>query len=90
MTLPVAFSTLEFVQVQQEIAMPPEAPTDFAVGLHLSEKHGVIFMVTKACSDSCGENCLQTPFVMLMMHYSASFTSLASPNRFFDAFLMLS
>eukprot|EP00913_Durusdinium_trenchii_P027645 g25926.t1 len=35
-------------KVQQEIAMPPEAPTDFAVGLHLSEKHGVIFMVTKA------------------------------------------
>ena len=33
---------------QQEIAMPPEAPTDFAVGLHLSEKHGVVFMITKA------------------------------------------
>lgn len=28
--------------------MPPEAPSDFAVGLHLSEKHGVIFMITKA------------------------------------------
>ena len=35
-------------KVQQEIAMPPEAPTDFAVGLHLSEKHGVVFMITKA------------------------------------------
>lgn len=35
-------------QVQQEIAMPAEAPTDFAVGLHLSEKHGVVFMITKA------------------------------------------
>lgn len=35
-------------EVQQEIAMPPEAPTDFAVGLHLSEKHGVVFMITKA------------------------------------------
>ena len=31
-----------------EIQMPPEAPTDFAVGLHLSEKYGVIFMITKA------------------------------------------
>eukprot|EP00933_Yihiella_yeosuensis_P029624 TRINITY_DN23254_c0_g2_i2.p1 TRINITY_DN23254_c0_g2~~TRINITY_DN23254_c0_g2_i2.p1 ORF type:complete len:1724 (+),score=416.69 TRINITY_DN23254_c0_g2_i2:72-5243(+) len=31
-----------------DIAMPPEAPTDFAVGLHLSEKHGVVFMITKA------------------------------------------
>jgi len=35
-------------KVQQEIAMPAEAPTDFAVGLHLSEKHGVVFMITKA------------------------------------------
>mmetsp|Transcript_108621 Transcript_108621/g.188021 ORF Transcript_108621/g.188021 Transcript_108621/m.188021 type:complete len:1721 (-) Transcript_108621:142-5304(-) len=35
-------------KVQNEIAMPPEAPSDFAVALHLSEKHGVIFMVTKA------------------------------------------
>ncbi|CAE7493273.1 Cltc [Symbiodinium natans] len=35
-------------KVQMEIAMPPEAPTDFAVGLHLSEKHGVVFMITKA------------------------------------------
>ncbi|CAE7797236.1 Cltc [Symbiodinium microadriaticum] len=34
-------------KVQMEIAMPPEAPTDFAVGLHLSEKHGVVFMITK-------------------------------------------
>ena len=38
------------VQVQQEIQMPPEAPTDFAVGLHLSEKHGVVFMITKVGS----------------------------------------
>ena len=29
------------------------------------------------------------PFMMLMMHYSVSFTSLASPNHFFDAFLTL-
>jgi len=34
-------------KVQAEVAMPPEAPNDFAVALHLSEKHGVIFMVTK-------------------------------------------
>merc|ERR1719453_525256 len=34
-------------KVQQEVAMPPEAPGDFAVSLHISEKHGVIFMVTK-------------------------------------------
>mmetsp|Transcript_108985 Transcript_108985/g.351874 ORF Transcript_108985/g.351874 Transcript_108985/m.351874 type:complete len:1524 (+) Transcript_108985:1-4572(+) len=35
-------------KVQSEVAMPPEAPSDFAVALHLSEKHGVVFMVTKA------------------------------------------
>jgi len=35
-------------KVQQEVAMPPEAASDFAVSLHLSEKHGVIFMMTKA------------------------------------------
>ena len=34
--------------IAQDIAMPPEAPNDFAVALHLSEKHGVIFMITKA------------------------------------------
>jgi clathrin heavy chain len=34
-------------KVQQEVTMPPEAPGDFAVSLHISEKHGVIFMVTK-------------------------------------------
>eukprot|EP00931_Biecheleriopsis_adriatica_P053822 TRINITY_DN3159_c0_g1_i5.p1 TRINITY_DN3159_c0_g1~~TRINITY_DN3159_c0_g1_i5.p1 ORF type:complete len:1502 (+),score=433.83 TRINITY_DN3159_c0_g1_i5:139-4506(+) len=28
--------------------MPPEAPQDFAVHLYLSEKHGVVFMITKA------------------------------------------
>mmetsp|Transcript_88548 Transcript_88548/g.255372 ORF Transcript_88548/g.255372 Transcript_88548/m.255372 type:complete len:1482 (+) Transcript_88548:892-5337(+) len=35
-------------KVNAEIQMPPEVPTDFAVGMHLSEKHGVVFMVTKA------------------------------------------
>uniref|UniRef100_A0A7S4QZJ1 Clathrin heavy chain n=1 Tax=Alexandrium monilatum TaxID=311494 RepID=A0A7S4QZJ1_9DINO len=35
-------------KVQSEVAMPPEAPNDFAVALHLSEKHGVVFTVTKA------------------------------------------
>jgi len=35
-------------KVQSEVAMPPEAPSDFAVALHLSEKHGVVFVVTKA------------------------------------------
>jgi len=35
-------------KVNAEIQMPPEAPQDFAVGLHLSEKHGVVFMITKA------------------------------------------
>lgn len=34
--------------------MPPEAPTDFAVGLHLSEKHGVVFMITKALGAPTG------------------------------------
>jgi len=35
-------------KVQSEVAMPPEAPADFAVALHLSEKHGVVYMITKA------------------------------------------
>lgn len=35
-------------KMQGAIQMPPEAPTDFAVALHLSEKHGVVFMITKA------------------------------------------
>jgi len=35
-------------KVAADIAMPPEAPTDFAVALHFSEKHGVVYMVTKA------------------------------------------
>lgn len=35
-------------KIQVEVAMPPEAPGDFAVALHMSPKHGVIFMVTKA------------------------------------------
>jgi clathrin heavy chain len=40
--LPAPFKTVN------EVTMPPEAPGDFAVSLHLSEKHGVVFMVTKA------------------------------------------
>merc|ERR1719230_2316651 len=35
-------------KVNAEVQMPPEAPSDFAVALHLSEKQGVVFMVTKA------------------------------------------
>jgi len=35
-------------KINQEISMPPEAPTDFAVAMHLSSKYGVIFAVTKA------------------------------------------
>ena len=35
-------------KVQQEVAMPPEAESVFAVSLHLSEKHGVIFMLTNS------------------------------------------
>mmetsp|Transcript_30328 Transcript_30328/g.70760 ORF Transcript_30328/g.70760 Transcript_30328/m.70760 type:complete len:1710 (-) Transcript_30328:179-5308(-) len=35
-------------KVQSEVQMPPEAPSDFAVALHLSEKHGVVYMITKA------------------------------------------
>jgi len=35
-------------KVNSEIAMPPEHPSDFAVALHLSEKHGVVYMITKA------------------------------------------
>jgi len=35
-------------KVAAEIQMPPEAPGDFAVSLSLSEKHGVVYMITKA------------------------------------------
>mmetsp|Transcript_25740 Transcript_25740/g.76639 ORF Transcript_25740/g.76639 Transcript_25740/m.76639 type:complete len:1721 (-) Transcript_25740:262-5424(-) len=35
-------------KVNAVVQMPPEAPGDFAVGLHVSEKHGVVFMITKA------------------------------------------
>jgi clathrin heavy chain len=35
-------------KVAQDIQMPADAPTDFAVALHLSEKHGVVYAVTKA------------------------------------------
>jgi len=35
-------------KVCSEIQMPPEAPGDFAVALHLSEKSGMVFMITKA------------------------------------------
>jgi len=35
-------------KIQSEVAMPPEAQSDFAVALHLSEKHGVVFVLTKA------------------------------------------
>eukprot|EP00397_Hematodinium_sp_SG-2012_P000429 GEMP01000429.1.p1 GENE.GEMP01000429.1~~GEMP01000429.1.p1 ORF type:complete len:1703 (+),score=505.89 GEMP01000429.1:149-5257(+) len=35
-------------KINAEISMPPEAPTDFAVAIHLSARYGVIFMVTKA------------------------------------------
>jgi len=34
-------------KVQVDVAMPPEAPNDFAVAMHLSEKHGVLFVLTK-------------------------------------------
>eukprot|EP00392_Amoebophrya_sp_AT5.2_P014826 g14987.t1 len=35
-------------QVTKEVAMPPENPTDFALSMHISEKCGVIYMLTKA------------------------------------------
>jgi clathrin heavy chain len=35
-------------KMQSEVAMPPEAPSDFAVSMTCSEKHGVIFTLTKA------------------------------------------
>eukprot|EP00930_Biecheleria_cincta_P019685 TRINITY_DN1496_c0_g1_i1.p1 TRINITY_DN1496_c0_g1~~TRINITY_DN1496_c0_g1_i1.p1 ORF type:complete len:1703 (+),score=387.00 TRINITY_DN1496_c0_g1_i1:58-5166(+) len=35
-------------KIAVEVPMPTEAPGDFAVALHLSEKHGVVYMVTKA------------------------------------------
>lgn len=35
-------------KVSQEVQMPPDAPADFPVALHMSEKHGVVYGVTKA------------------------------------------
>ena len=35
-------------KVTQEVQMPSDNPTDFAVALHMSDKHGVIYAVTKA------------------------------------------
>ena len=37
-------------KVAQEVQMPAENPTDFAVALHMSEKHGVIYAITKGGS----------------------------------------
>lgn len=34
-------------KMQAPVQMPPEAPQDFAMSLHVSEKHGVVFMITK-------------------------------------------
>lgn len=35
-------------RAQADVIMPADAPTDFAVSMHMDEKHGVIFMFTKA------------------------------------------
>ena len=35
-------------KVTMDVQMPPDAPTDFAVAIHMSEKHGVVYAVTKA------------------------------------------
>ena len=35
-------------KVTQDVQMPPDNPTDFAVALHMSDKHGVVYAVTKA------------------------------------------
>ena len=35
-------------KVTQEVQMPADAPTDFAVAIHMSDKHGVVYAVTKA------------------------------------------
>lgn len=37
-------------KVAQEVQMPPDNPADFAVAIHMSEKHGVIYAVTKGGS----------------------------------------
>jgi clathrin heavy chain len=34
-------------KVNVQVAMPPEAPTDFAIAMAVSEKYGVVFKVTK-------------------------------------------
>eukprot|EP00933_Yihiella_yeosuensis_P029628 TRINITY_DN23254_c0_g4_i1.p1 TRINITY_DN23254_c0_g4~~TRINITY_DN23254_c0_g4_i1.p1 ORF type:complete len:1717 (+),score=465.38 TRINITY_DN23254_c0_g4_i1:179-5329(+) len=34
-------------KIQAEVQMPPEAPGDFALALHISPKHGVIYCITK-------------------------------------------
>mmetsp|Transcript_39448 Transcript_39448/g.98764 ORF Transcript_39448/g.98764 Transcript_39448/m.98764 type:complete len:1743 (+) Transcript_39448:183-5411(+) len=35
-------------KVTSEVTYPPEAPNDFAVSMHMSDKYGVLFLITKA------------------------------------------
>lgn len=35
-------------KVTQDVQMPPDNPADFAVAMHMSDKHGVVYGVTKA------------------------------------------
>lgn len=35
-------------RAQVDVGMPAEAPADFAVALHFCERHGLLFMITKA------------------------------------------
>ena len=78
-------SRLEFTLAQLDIL------TSFAQSVHSlllgPSWYDQSYTVPMPCSGL--EKLSPDPFMMLMMHYSASFTSLASPNHFFDAFLTL-
>jgi len=66
-------------KVQSEIAMPPEAPSDFAVGLHLSERHGVAYMVTKAGYLFLFDVCTASMLVRTRVSQDTIFLSISSP-----------
>lgn len=36
-----------FLTVAVDIQMPPEAPTDFPLSIHISQKYGVVYLITK-------------------------------------------
>ena len=79
-------SRLEFTLAQLDI-LTSFALSAFSLCCFAPSWYDQSYTVPMPCSGL--EKLSPDPFMMLMMHYSASFTSLASPNHFFDAFLTL-